>query len=80
MSTVSSADTKNLRLVCHRCKKETEDLDCLYNIYVEVKGVVGSSNEDVLEDFEYTVCGTCQDEIERYIGIHAMQSARKFTG
>ena len=55
---VSLEGTKNLQLVCPRCKEEKEDEDCLYNIYVEVKGVEGSSHEGyVLENSHYTVCG-----------------------
>lgn len=65
---VSLEGTKNLQLVCPRCKEEKEDEDCLYNIYVEVKGVEGSSHEGyVLENSHYTVCGSCQDEIQRCI-------------
>ena len=56
------------QLVCPRCKKKREDLDCLYKVVLEVFSVKGASNPGVLlEDFEYTVCGTCQDEIERCI-------------
>ena len=58
------------KLVCPRCKKEKEDLDCLYKVVLEVYGVKGSSHPDVLlDDFEYIVCGTCQDEIERCIRL-----------
>jgi hypothetical protein len=68
MSKMSLEGTKNLELVCRRCKEEKEDEDCLYDVYVEVKGVEGSSHVGwVLEDFNYTVCGTCQNEIQRCI-------------
>ena len=66
-SKTSVARTKK-ELVCPRCKKQKENEDCLYDVYVEVKGIERSSHPgSVLEDFEYTVCGTCQTEIELYI-------------
>lgn len=64
-SKMSVARTKK-ELVCPRCKKEKENEDCLYDVYVEVKGLEGSSHPGwVLEEFHYTVCGTCQNEIQR---------------
>ena len=66
MSKISLEGTKNPHLVCPRCKKEKENEDCLYDVYVEVKGLEGSSHPGwVLEEFNYTVCGTCQNEIQR---------------
>jgi len=66
-SKMSVARTKK-ELVCPRCKKQKEDEDCLYDVYVEVNGKERSSHPGlVLDDFEYTVCGTCQNEIELYI-------------
>ena len=77
---ISLEGTKNL-LVCPRCNEEKEDQDCIYNVYVEVKGVEGSSHEgSVLEDFDYRVCGTCQDEIQRCISGKYSTSKKKDSG
>ena len=53
MSKISLEGTKNPHLVCSRCKKEKENEDCLYDVYVEIKGLEGSSDPGlVLEEFE----------------------------
>jgi hypothetical protein len=73
MSKMSLEGTKNLQLVCPRCKAEKEDLDCLYRLVLEVYSVEGSSNakwttyENTLEDFEYRLCGHCLDKIQEFI-------------